>query len=127
MNDRIDEQGRQFARGLNASLSDMDQYTLERLRKARESALAKQRVQSAWAFAVSGNGAARIGVLRYFSPRYILPIAALIFVVTGMIYWQNIEHIDEVADIDAKLLSGELPIDAYLDKGLDSWLKRTSY
>lgn len=126
MSDRIDEQGRQFARRLNASLSDLDHHTLERLRAARESALAKQRLQPAWALAASGSAAMRTGVLRYLSPRYILPIAALILVVAGTIYWQNLQH-DEVADIDAKLLSGELPIDAYLDKGLDSWLKRTSY
>ena len=29
-----------------------------------------------------------------------------------------------IADLDARLLTDDLPIDAYLDKGFDSWLKR---
>ena len=126
MIDREDELGRRFAHALNAGLKDIDQHALERLRMARENALSKQRLQPAWAIAVATDGS-KIGVLRYFNPRYILPIAALILAVAGMIYWQNTQQNDEVTDIDTKLLSGDLPIDAYLDKGLDSWLKRTSH
>ena len=126
MIDREDELGRRFARALNAGLNDIDQHALERLRMARENALSKQRLQPAWATAVATDGS-KIGVLRYFNPRYILPIAALILAVAGMIYWQNTQQNDELTDIDTKLLSGDLPIDAYLDKGLDSWLKRTSH
>jgi hypothetical protein len=31
-----------------------------------------------------------------------------------------------LAEVDAGLLTDELPINAYLDKGFDSWLKRSS-
>ena len=30
----------------------------------------------------------------------------------------------EFADIDSQLLADDLPIDAYLDKGFDAWLKK---
>jgi hypothetical protein len=64
-------------------------------------------------------------VLHYFNPRYLLPLVALLLAIMGAVYWQT-QQSDEAAEIDANLLSGDLPIDAYLDKGLDSWLKRTS-
>ena len=45
----------------------------------------------------------------------------------GIAYWQNgSSPASEMAEIDAGLLSDELPINAYLDKGFDSWLKRSS-
>jgi hypothetical protein len=31
-----------------------------------------------------------------------------------------------LADLDVRLLTDDLPIDAYLDKGFDSWLNRQS-
>jgi hypothetical protein len=127
MTDRDDELGRTIARSLSAGLDTIDQQTLDRLHAARNAALARQRRQPAWSLAEPRMGSGPTGALRYLSPRYLLPITALILIVTGSIYWQNLQNNDEVADIDAKLLSGDLPIDAYLDKGLDSWLKRTSY
>jgi hypothetical protein len=44
----------------------------------------------------------------------------------GATYWQIAIQGNDNAEIDASLLSGELPIDAYLDSGFEAWLKRSS-
>ena len=124
MIDREDELGRRIAQHLDAGLGDIDATVLGRLRSAREGAVLRLNTAPAWSLAAAGPA---WGVMRYLSPRYLLPLAALLIVVVGTVYWHQALDIDDVADIDAQLLSGDLPIDAYLDKGLDTWLKRTSY
>jgi hypothetical protein len=57
--------------------------------------------------------------------RYALSLAVLILGLAGIVYWQSSNGAgSEIADLDARLLTDDLPIDAYLDKGFDSWLKR---
>ena len=127
MNDREEYLARRITRRLDLGLNAIDPLTLAELRSAREAALMRHRPLPAWSLVTAGGPhPSRSAVLRNFNPRYILSIAALLFVVIGMIYLQHLQHNDDVTDIDAKLLSGDLPIDAYLDKGLDSWLKRPS-
>lgn len=124
-----DEIGRRIAQRLDTGLPDIDQRTLARLRSARESALERlePQTQPAWVLARSSadsnytRSSSDSG--HPFTLRRLVSIAALIAAITGMVYWQQLQHEDPL-DIDAKLLSGDLPIDAYLDKGLDAWLNR---
>jgi uncharacterized protein DUF3619 len=126
MNDRESELARGITKQLDRGLDTIDPLALARLRSAREIAVATLQRQPALALAPNSASGARAGVLHYFYPRYIVPLAALVLAIMGTVYWQQSQQNDDVTDIDAKLLSGDLPIDAYLDKGLDSWLKRTS-
>ena len=41
----------------------------------------------------------------------------------GWQQWQAYQAINEAEEIDAQLLSSDLPIDAYLDRGFQAWLK----
>jgi hypothetical protein len=50
----------------------------------------------------------------------------LVLGMLGATYWQIAMQGNDNAEIDASLLSGELPIDAYLDSGFEAWLKRSS-
>jgi hypothetical protein len=50
----------------------------------------------------------------------------LIFGMIGISYWNSTQQAADIEEIDAALLTSELPIDAYLDKGFDAWLKRSS-
>lgn len=120
-----DEIGRRIARRLDTGLPDIDQRTLARLRASRESALERLEVQtqSAWVLAGANNASFPSDRSHPFTLTRLVSIAALIAAITGMVYWQQLQHEDPL-DIDAKLLSGDLPIDAYLDKGLDAWLNR---
>ena len=52
-------------------------------------------------------------------------LGLLVLGLIGITYWQSMQSSD-IAEIDASLLSGELPISAYLDSGFEAWLKRSS-
>jgi hypothetical protein len=58
--------------------------------------------------------------------RVVLPIAILIAGMSGVYTWQQYQRAAEVEEIDAQLLTDDLPIDAYLDRGFQNWLKKTS-
>ena len=98
--------------------------TAEKLRAARELALSRQRPEPAtvlaWADNVFGNGWGWAGL----SARVLLPAAALIVAVAGIYSWQEKQRLAEVVDIDSQLLTDDLPIDAYLDRGFQNWLKK---
>jgi len=126
MNDRESQLARGITKQLDQGLGTIDPIVLARLRSAREIAVGAMQRRPALVLASDNGSGGRPGVLHYFNPRYILPLAALLIAVMGTVYWQQ-SQTDDATDIDANLLSGDLPIDAYLDKGLDSWLKRTSH
>jgi hypothetical protein len=106
---------------------DLEPATLKQLQAAREQALARQRVTEpafalAWADAVavrlSGNPA---------SASIVLAGAALVFALVGIQYWKQQPSVEEIEEIDAAILTGDLPINAYLDKSFDTWLKRSQH
>ena len=39
-------------------------------------------------------------------------------------YWSVLQRASEIAELDAQLLGSDLPVDAFLDKGFENWLKR---
>jgi len=96
----------------------------ERLKTARELALARQRAERApvlvWADNVLGNGWGW-GSL---SARVVLPVVMLAVAAFGIYRWQENQRLAEVVEIDTQLLTDDLPIDAYLDRGFQNWLKK---
>lgn len=108
----------------------------ERLRAARERALerkAPERVPAlGWArSATAGNSGATgliggFGGLGGFSLRLVLPAVLLVAGLFGIYNWQQEQRAADVEEIDAMLLTDDLPIDAYLDRGFETWLKKVS-
>jgi hypothetical protein len=115
-------------RHLNDGVAQLDAGTRERLYAARNAALAGYREQPApvaglvWAGAVAG----RLGGQRWTSARHLVAISTLVLALVGVAYWQSNAPFNEMAELDSGLLTDELPINAYLDQGFDSWLKRSS-
>jgi len=112
---------------LNRGL-DLDAGKLARLKAAREAALVRQRVESrvpvwAWADNVIGKSGGPSALL----PRLLLPMAVLILGLIAINQWRDTQVAAEIEEIDAAVLTGDLPLDAYLDKGFDAWLKRLSH
>jgi hypothetical protein len=113
---------------LNRGL-DLDAGKLARLKAAREQALARQRVESpvfvlaSWA----DNLISRFGGTASIVPRMLLPTAVLILGLIAINQWRESQVAAEIEEIDAAVLTGDLPLDAYLDKGFDAWLKRSSH
>ncbi len=118
--------GLQIKQKLDQTL-DFDPATRQRLKFAREQALVRQRMAEpafvpVWADALLGRltespASAGIG----------LAGAALILALVGIQYWQRSPSAEELEEIDVALLTSDLPINAYLDKSFDTWLKRSQH
>lgn len=107
--------------------TQLEGKTLSRLRLAREKALKQQLVAKpvpglAWAEGLVGNFGGYTG----FSLRLVLPMAVLVGGLVAINSWQQNLRVAEVEEIDALLLTDDLPLDAYLDKGFEAWLKKRS-
>ena len=102
----------------------LDSAKRERLRAAREQALERQQAEPAPSWAASLFGG--IDGWRGLSTRVLLPLAVLLLSVTGIYTWEQKRHVAELVDIDSQLLADDLPIDAYLDRGFQNYLKKTS-
>ncbi len=127
MNAHEHETAQKIARALDRSARDMGGDTVARLAAARGQALAGYRVAPGWKLAWAGPWASRNSERPTAGLRYALPIALLIMGLIGIVYWHSGNgQNNELADLDVRLLTDDLPIDAYLDKGFDSWLKRQS-
>jgi hypothetical protein len=115
-------------RHLDYGVAQLEATTRERLFAARNAALARYREQPApvTGLAWAGGMVARLGEHRWMGARQLVAISALVFALVGVAYWQSNAPVNELAEIDTYLLSDELPPNAYLDKGFDSWLKRSS-
>ena len=112
---------------LNRGL-DLDAGKLARLKAAREAALARQRIESrvpvlAWADNLIGKSGGPSALI----PRVLLPMAVLILGLIAVNQWRDTQVAAEIEELDAAVLTSDLPLDAYLDKGFDAWLKRSSF
>jgi hypothetical protein len=123
-----DELATRIARLLDESTDKLSPQRRAGLAQAREAALARYSAQRqpvaapAWASTI-GNITER----SVFGVRYLIPIAALVLGLIGVLYVQTNGVMSSIADIDLRLLTDELPIDAYLDKDFESWLERSSH
>ena len=104
--------------------SRVDDATAARLREARELALSRQRPEPAPALAWADNAVGSLGGWSGLSLRVLAPLLALA-VAAGAVYsWQQNQRLAEIEEIDAQLLTDDLPIDAYLDRNFQTWLKK---
>lgn len=104
--------------------AQLDRATAEKLRAARQLALARQRPEPAPALAWADNVLGRLGGWGGLSLRVIAPILALALGLVVVYNWQQDQWTAEVEEIDAQLLTDDLPIDAYLDRNFQNWLKK---
>lgn len=95
----------------------------ERLHAARERALAARRPEPVGAFAWADNVLGSFGGWGGLSMRLVMPLVALTLSVAALYTWQQNRVIADFEEIDSMLLTDDLPIDAYLDRGFQNWLK----
>ncbi len=129
MTEREEEFAGKIKGYLDRSAADLKPGLAYRLRQARESALA-QLDGAVPAIAPSmvlagAHGFAATGPRRSRKPLYSLVALLFLAVISGVGYQQYraYTHIQELEELDAQILSSELPIDAYLDGGFQTWLK----
>ena len=105
--------------------------TAYRLQNARALALARlagsdgvRAPESRLAHAfVGSNGSASSGGRKLrTSARLWLGIAIIVAAGFGYQQWQVYQQVNDLVELDAQILSSDLPIDAYLDQGFRNWL-----
>jgi hypothetical protein len=122
-----DELARRIAKLLDESSGELRPDQRERLSAARRLALSRQQREAAPAWAPVWAGSfSRLTEQSVLGVRYLVPLAALVLGLVGVVYVHTGTVSNDMADIDAGLLTDELPISAFLDQGFDSWLKRSS-
>ena len=116
-----------IARVLDQGVNELDSPLARRLLDVRKEALAhyKEQRAPAWAPAWAGAAAARVSEPHHYNFRVLAATVAFIAALACALAWQSLtQGGSEIADVDAGLLTDDLPINAYLDRGFDSWLKR---
>ena len=110
---------------LNRGLHDLRPDTLDRLAAAREAALAHQYQAVAHpVLAAAGN----LFSFRFIDFRFSQTVAALALLLCAIFstFWIADQRVQELGDIDSAILSDELPIGAFTDKGFAAWLDSKS-
>ncbi len=115
---------------LDRGAADLKTGTAYRLQRARAEALARfsdpeRATQLQPAFLTGGAGTLGGGGHRpfYQQARFWVAIAVLATAVFGTQQWREYQQAKELAEIDSQILTSDLPIDAYLDRGFQNWLR----
>ncbi|WP_028226241.1 DUF3619 family protein [Paraburkholderia ferrariae] len=126
---------RELRRALDESAASLPASATDRLATARRSALARKkaepvlvRVPSLAAAGLPGTLAAPAAPRRRSPLKRLAlawPLAALVAGLFAIAYFEDQQHTAELADIDAAMLSDDLPLTAYLDHGFNAYLSRS--
>jgi hypothetical protein len=128
---RRDQFGRRVTARLDAGMAEFPHDISERLRAARVQAVAQRKVsslQAAQSVSVSSTGQATMGSGRDHLSLWqrIATALPLIVLAAGLVtihLVQNERRAKEVAEVDAALLTDDLPPAAYADPGFLQFLK----
>jgi Protein of unknown function (DUF3619) len=122
------ETSAKIASYLDSGTAELKAGTAYRLQLARDQALARLAdPQRAPAFALAGAGGSTLGGRRHVLTDVRVWIGILL-IVGGVLYyqyWQASQQVREITDTDAAILTSDLPIEAYVDRGFQNWLKRS--
>lgn len=122
-------------RALDESAAGLPAPTLDRLAGGRRLALARKKPETVAAPAfvpVLAPAGAPLEAPRRETRRLsplgrvlrVWPVVALVGGIAVIAYWENLQRAAELADIDAAMLSDDLPLNAYLDHGFNAYLSR---
>jgi hypothetical protein len=127
---RVDQVGQAIARQLNDHAIDLPHDISERLRVARMQALSQRKLEPVRLLApqlVTAHGSSMgkldEGLNLWGRLASALPLIALIFGLATIHVLQNEFRANEIAQIDAELLTDDLPPAAYTDPGFLIFLK----
>lgn len=126
----VDRMGQALARRLNEHATDLPHDISERLRAARMQALAQRKRETVQVLApqleMAGLGIQLPmdeGLNLWSRLASALPLIVLMAGLAGIHVFQNEYRANEIASLDAELLTDDLPPDAYTDPGFLVFLK----
>jgi len=117
-----------ITRHLDAGAASLRQGTAYGLQAARQRALARlaapERQQASELVLAGGSARATRGSSRGFWLSARLWIGIVLIVAAGVGYqqWQSQQQVRDLEETDAAILTSDLPIDAYVDRGFQNWL-----
>jgi hypothetical protein len=130
MTTRDQDFAKKIATYLDKGAAGLKPGTAYRLQLARAEALARladprraAELRLAGAHANGGSGTAGGNRSFWASGRIWVGIALIVAAGFGYQQWQAYQQLREIEETDAAILSSDLPIDAYLDRGFQNWLK----
>lgn len=114
---------------LNEKLDHLPPSTTDRLASARKMALSRKKSHAVQALA---HGAVAGNAGRFFSQPFswlsrmgvAIPLLVLAAGLVGIYQFEQEQRIAELAELDAAVLSDELPLSAYLDHGFNAYLSK---
>ena len=121
-----DQFGRAVARRLSAGTDEMDYEVRERLRAARVRALAARKQEAVAPVTVGRGGAATLGSGEPSWFNRIASVLPLVLLAAGLVFIHTVQterRASELAEVDAELLTDDLPPAAYADPGFVQFLK----
>jgi len=127
---QADEFGRASAALLSQGAQSLPASIKDRLYEARKKALSVRKLEKVQIKApalagASGNWASNFkssGNL-WDTLGWLAPLVVLVFGLIGIAQWQNESRINDIAEVDAALLTDDVPPDAYADSGFMAFLK----
>jgi hypothetical protein len=132
MTTKDDDFAKKLTGYLDSGTSNLKAGTAYRLQLARQQALARvaepkraYAPQAAHALASPGSGTGG-GASFWASGKLWLGILLIAAASIGFQQWQAYQQMKDIEDTDAAILSSDLPIDAYLDRGFHNWLTSDS-
>ncbi len=124
-------------RALDERLNFLPESTVNRLSEARKMAIARKKPESAlYVMAarrrLAGAGGSNSRISNPFNDSIswlvrvgiAIPLIVLIIGAFGIYKYEEARRIDELAELDAAVLSDELPLSAFLDHGFDAFLNK---
>ena len=126
-----DQFGRASASLLRQGASNLSSEVKDRLYAARMKALSlkkpeKVRVQKRALASSTGVWSSNSPNSIWDTVSWAAPLAVLVFGLIGIAQWQDDSRINDIAEVDAALLTDDVPPDAYADSGFMAFLKNGS-
>jgi hypothetical protein len=123
-----DQFGRASASLLHQGASSLSSELKDRLYAARMKALSlkkpeRVRVQKRALVSSTGIWGSNSSNGVWDTVSWAAPLAVLVFGLIGIAQWQDDSRINDIAEVDAALLTDDVPPDAYADSGFMAFLK----
>ena len=120
------EFSQKITRTLNWGLTRLEDDKLAKLRALRQQAMSQYREPTNVLGLVTVSGQTLNISSWVRKPLFWLPILAILVLFASYSFTSDDDIVDESGELDARLLTGELPINAFLDKDFQSWVKDSS-
>ena len=124
---QADQFGRASAALLTQGAQSLPVGIKNRLHAARMKALSVRKAEKVFAqkpvFAGSAGNFSSSSNGMWDAVSWATPLLVLVFGLIGIAQWQNDSRITDIAEVDAALLTDDVPPDAYADSGFLAFLK----